>query len=312
MIAVSHVDDQDLVRLKQKYPAEQIRLSEAGIEGEQQLVLKLEKDNFFGRKNAWHYFLYWLIKLNSLFYVASGNSTETDELTDEFNQKEGRNIEARDFTGHDFTAWVYDLHRPKEAYQERGIHPSGKGLDRYIKFSDLTSDERTFLHRQAQLQWLNLLDPHLIGLEGWHIPTSTPLRLNLSMGHMLTSFGYTVDAHLFLQRNLINLFIVGHRFFNHQRRFSGLEIQLIDYPLNWNKNRFLVTSGLGVWTQLKEQNFYTNQAVLGGLFGLTIYQPLSDQWFVFFGGKIKSTGWVAGNVSLDKSITACIGLAMTK
>ena len=286
MIAVSHVDDQDLVRLKQKYPAEQIRLNEAGIEGEQQLVLKLEKDNFFGRKNAWHYFLYWLIKLNSLFYVASGNSTETDELTDEFNQKEGRNIEAKDFTGHDFTAWVYDLHRPKEAYQERGIHPSGKGL--------------------------NLLDPHLIGLEGWHIPTSTPLRLNLSMGHMLTSFGYTVDAHLFLQRNLINLFIVGHRFFNHQRRFSGLEIQLIDYPLNWNKNRFLVTSGLGVWTQLKEQNFYTNQAVLDGLFGLTIYQPLSDQWFVFFGGKIKSAGWVAGNVSLDKSITACIGLAMTK
>ncbi|HIO07558.1 TPA: hypothetical protein EYN09_11650 [Candidatus Poribacteria bacterium] len=230
MIEVSHVDDQDLVRLKQKYPAEQIRLNEAGIEGEQQLVLKLEKDNFFGRKNAWHYFLYWLIKLNSLFYVASGNSTETDELTDEFNQKEGRNIEAKDFTGHDFTAWVYDLHRPKEAYQERGIHPSGKGLDRYIKFSDLTSDERTFLHRQAQLQWLNLLDPHLIGLEGWHIPTSTPLRLNLSMGHMLTSFGYTVDTHLFLQRNLINLFIVGHRFFNHQRRFSGLEIQLIDYP----------------------------------------------------------------------------------
>ena len=86
------------------------------------------------------------------------------------------------------------------------------------------------MHRQAQLQWLNLLDPHLIGLEGWHIPTSTPLRLNLSMGHMLTSFGYTVDTHLFLQRNLINLFIVGHRFFNHQRRFSGLEIQLIDYP----------------------------------------------------------------------------------
>ena len=65
-------------------------------------------------------------------------------------------------------------------------------------------------------------------------------------------------------------------------------------PLNWNKNRFLVTSGLGVWTQLKEQNFYTNQAVLDGLFGLTIYQPLSDQWFVFFGGKIKSTGWVVG------------------
>ena len=115
--------------------------------------------------------------------------------------------------GHDFTAWVYDLLRPKEAYQERGIHPSGEGFDRYIKFADLTSDDRIFLRCQAQLQWLTL-----------------------SMVHMLTSFGYTVDTHLFLQRNLVNLFIVGHRFFNHQRRFSGLEIQLIDYPLNWKKS----------------------------------------------------------------------------
>ena len=110
--------------------------------------------------------MYWLIKLNSLTYVVSGNSTEVDELTDEFNQKEGRDIKARDFTGHDFTAWVYDLYRPREAHQEHGIHPSGVGLDRYIKFSDLTSDERTFLRRQARLQWLNLLDPHLIGLKG--------------------------------------------------------------------------------------------------------------------------------------------------
>ena len=164
--------------------------------------------------------------MNSLFYVASDNSTEVDELIDEFNPKEGRNIGARDFMGHDFTAWVYDLLRPKEAYQERGIHPSGEGFDRYIKFADLTSDDRIFLRRQAQLQ-----------------------RLNLSMVHMLTSSGYTVDTHLFLQCN-----------------------QLIDYPLNWNKNRFLATSELGVWTQPKEQNFYTNQAVLGGLFGLTVYQ----------------------------------------
>ncbi|MAE18895.1 hypothetical protein CMK12_08210 [Candidatus Poribacteria bacterium] len=312
MIAVSHVDDRDLVRLKQKYPAEQIRLSEAGIEGEQQLVLKLERDNFFSRKNAWHYFLYWLIKLNSLSYVVSGNSTEVDELTDEFNQKEGRNIEVRDFTGHDFTAWVYDLHRPQEAYQKRGIHPAGVGLDRYIKFSDLTSDERIFLRRQARLQWLNLLDPYLIGLKGGRIPTSTPLRFNLSLGHMLTSFGYTIDTHLFLQRGWANLFIVGHRYFNHQRHFSGLEIQLIDYPLNWSNNRLLVTSELGVWTQPKAQSFYTDRASLGGLFALKIYRLLSDRWAVFLGGKIKSVGWVAGDISLDQSLTANIGLAMTR
>ena len=114
---------------------------------------------------------------SSPFYVALDNSTEVDELTDEFNPKEGRNIGARDFMGHDFTAWVYDRHPPRETYQERGIHPSGVRLNRYIKFSDLTFDERTFWRRQARLQWLNLLDPYLIGLKGWRIPTSTSVRV---------------------------------------------------------------------------------------------------------------------------------------
>ena len=130
----------------------------------------------------WHYFLYWLIKLNALSYVVSGNSTELNELTDKSNQKEGRDLEARDFTGHDFTAWVYDRHPPRETYQERGIHPSGVGLNRYIKFSDLTFDERTFLRRQARLQWLNLLDPYLIGLKEWRIPTSTSVKVQSEYG----------------------------------------------------------------------------------------------------------------------------------
>ena len=91
-----------------------------------------------------------------------------------------------------------------------------------------------------------------------------------------------------------------------------MEIQLIDYPLNWSTNRLLVTSELGVWTQPKVQSFYTDKASLGELFALKIYRPLSDQWVVFLGGKIKSAGWVAGDISLDQILTASIGVAMTR
>ncbi|MAT75226.1 hypothetical protein CMK14_08795 [Candidatus Poribacteria bacterium] len=45
---------------------------------------------------------------------------------------------------------------------------------------------------------------------------------------------------------------------------------------------------------------------------MKIYRPLSDQWAVFLDGKIKSAGWVAGDASLDRSLTDSIGLAMTK
>src|SRR6266480_38637 len=43
-IAVSHVRDEDLIRLKRDHPADQVRLQEAGIEGEAALVKRLEKD----------------------------------------------------------------------------------------------------------------------------------------------------------------------------------------------------------------------------------------------------------------------------
>ena len=57
-----------------------------------------------------HYFLYQLIKLNSLSHVVSCNSAELNELTDKSNQKEGRDIEAKDFAGTTsrlgFTAYI--------------------------------------------------------------------------------------------------------------------------------------------------------------------------------------------------------------
>src|SRR3954471_859364 len=46
-IAVSHVKDDDLVRLKATHPAEQVRLGAAGIEGENLLVAHLERNRFF-------------------------------------------------------------------------------------------------------------------------------------------------------------------------------------------------------------------------------------------------------------------------
>lgn len=82
------------------------------------------------------------VKLGSIAYVASGAWDDTNAGTDEANLADGDGVSVRDFTGHDFVAWVYDLHRPDEPYGARGIHPSGVGIDRYRKSAQLTPDER--------------------------------------------------------------------------------------------------------------------------------------------------------------------------
>ena len=129
-ISVSHVRDEDLIRLKHDHPADQVRLNEAGTEAELELVLKLEKERFFDDSKVWHLPLYLLEKLNTVYYIASGTESESDVTTDEMNAREGANVKKRDFTGHDFIAWMYDLSRPNEPYEARGTHPSGVGIDR--------------------------------------------------------------------------------------------------------------------------------------------------------------------------------------
>lgn len=313
-IAVSHVDDADLVRLKAEHPAEQVRLGVAGIEGEYLLVQRLEKNRFLGRSRAFHLPQYWLAKANSLFYVSSGPTAEADSLTDEMNAEDGPDVEVRDFTGHDFTAWVYDLHRPDEPYAARGVHPSGVGIDRYVRASDLTDEERAYLKRQGRLQRLNFLDPNLLGLHGFTVrgpAGGRPLRFNASAGHVLTSFGHTVDLNLFLRQGDRNLFVALHRYENGARTFPGVDAELLDLPVRVGGRGLLVSPRLALWMQPAGQSFRTREAKPGALAALRVVRPGSSRWGTFAEVEAKTAGWVAGNVNLDPNVSVRLGGSLT-
>ena len=80
-IAVSHVRDAELAQLKQNHPAEFVRLSAAGIEAQYEFNLELEKDRFFsGVRNA-NGFLLWMNALNSIAYLDTCASAQSDTLT---------------------------------------------------------------------------------------------------------------------------------------------------------------------------------------------------------------------------------------
>jgi hypothetical protein len=313
-IAVSHVRDEDLARLKRDHPAEQVRVGEAGIEGEYQLVQELQKHQFFGRAPGWHLPLYWLTKLGSAFYVYSGHLDETNVDTDEFNRQDGADVPRRDFTGHDFTGWVYDLHRPNEPYAARGVHPSGVGVDRYIKPADLTPEELRHLRREGRLELLNFLDPHLIGVRGvtvWRGAGGEPLRLNASAGHLLTPFGHTVDANLFLARGGTNLFVVLHAYANGARVFPGADAELVDRAVELLGRRVELSPRVALWAQPAGQRFLTSAARAGGLAALRVRAPLggSSRLGVVAELEGKTAGWVAGVVQLGPAVNARAGVS---
>ncbi len=285
-IAVSHVRDEDLIRLKRDHPADQVRLQEAGIEGEYALVQRLEKDHFYRGSHAWHMPLYWLIKLGATGYVASGTTGAADDETDRSNAEDGSNIKRRDFAGHDFIGWMYDLSRPDEPYQARGIHPSGVGINRYRKTTDLTAEDRRFLHRQGQLQLLNFLDSNLIGIDAFH-------DVNVTAAHLLTSFGYTIDANVFL-RGKHKVFVVLHDYKNRQRHFPGADVQLLDLP---------VTFRVALWLQPEHQRFRDTRGRAGGLVSVR-----ADRGRTFAEIEAKTRGWVQGVESLETAVALRLGV----
>lgn len=308
-IAVSHVRDEDLIRLKRDHPAEQVRLNSAGAEGEAALVQRLEKQHFFGGSRAWHAPLYLLVKIGSYGYIASGVDDQINAATDEMNAEDGADVGKRDFTGHDFVAWMYDLSRPDEPYAARGIHPSGVGIDRYRRPSDLTPAERSFLKRQGTLALINFLDPNLAGFDEFRTTISgKSVSWNLTASHLLTSFGYTIDANLFLRTPAWKLFVVLHGYKNKEHTFPGVEVELVDHPVELSGRNVLVSPRLGLWLQPEDQRFRSKGGTAGGLASLRMAMPLRHRYGAFIEIEGKTEGWVSGNVSLDPDVSIRFGL----
>ena len=307
-IPVTHVLDADLVRLKAGHPAEQVRLMEAGLEGDRQFVLGLEKGLFYTDGTYYALPLLWMSTANAIAYVYS-HGRMVDDMTDEQNRLDGTNVAVRDFAGHDFAAWAYDLHRPQEPYAARGVHPSGVGINRYIRWSDLSADEKSFLRLQGRLAFLNLLDANLLGVSGFALGKGENAgRGNVSVIHLLTSFGYTVDANVFMSRRGTDLFAALHNYFNGERWFPGIELERLRQPVSLAGRRWLLSSRGAVWLQPRNQEFRTTRARPGALVALTLAPGKARGLRPFVQVEAKTEGWVAGNVHLGPGVNVRIGI----
>jgi hypothetical protein len=239
-----------------------------------------------------------------------------DVATNDANAKE-KTIASRDFTGMDFLGWTYDLFRPGEPYANRGIHPSGIGINRYIKTTDLTHEELTYLKRQGNLQFLNLLSPALIdlrllGIDLNRIPFSDNDWFGaLALHHYLTSFGNDISCVVFM-RDANNKFIFSfHSFQNYRRSFPAIEAQVIDYKKSLFSHSLFISPRIMAGIQPLGQGFMTNKAAFFGLAQCKIEFAPSSQSMVnpFVELSVKSKGWVAGNEFLDDNFSVRCGIA---
>lgn len=308
LIAVSHVTDEDLTRLKRDHPAESVRMSSAGMEAQVAQNLFIEKHQFFNGADDQNKILFWMNNINVSFYLSTCASSEANTETDKMNDSDGSNIAKRDFTGLDCNGWVYDLFRPDEPYASRGAHPSGVGVDRYIRWDDLTRDEQTFLKRQVILSLLNFADPFLYGFDEFAgLAFGRELKWNVKLTHYLTSFGYTADVHALIKSGSYKFHLQWHNGMNNETYFPGLSLSWIDSPLS---DRLFLTMDLTLWSQPKGQRFdspATSMLVAGGV---ELGYQLQPRTRLYAGLEMKTPGWMAGQVFIDRATTVWTGLKM--
>ncbi|ODS87558.1 MAG: hypothetical protein ABS46_00055 [Cytophagaceae bacterium SCN 52-12] len=289
--SVSRVKDEDLIRLKKDAPQELVRSFAAGIESEFLLLRGLQKDNFYlGSRHA-NVALNILLTKHALDYVGQFKQKGYDASIDSMNTY-GVTVADRDFVGWDFTPWVYDLHRPDEPYEARGIHPGGTGIDRAIKTTSLTQEEHDYLEKMSRMQYLNFLSPFMIGINRIKIGRGT--AFNFAVRHYLNSFGYDLSADVFLEKGSTQYLVGFHAYRNREHWLPGIEIERSPYALSaGGDKKWLLQPSAMLW--LQPSNFYDTKARPGGMLKLHAAYSLDKTWRLFATGEAKTEGWVAGN-----------------
>ena len=310
VIMVYNVTDEDLIRFKLENPSDFVRLHSAGIEGEYSLTKRLQNLNFYENQNYPYFAMEMLWSVNSIYYVWFCHTEDAETETIQANLDDGDVISNRDFTGFDFTAWVYDLFKPYEPYEARGIHPSGFGIDRYVKPSDLTTEELKYLKKQGYLQFLNVVSPMIFGINKIHLSHKFEnLYFNFAFRNILTSFGNDMSLNIFLKNENTKLYFDFHLYNSKRLHSPGIDFGLIDN--NFRLNNFKISNSymLGLWYQPENLMFDDINSKPGGIFE-TESKIIYKHTFLFLNLSYKTDGWVMSNVFQTKNFSIYVGAGL--
>lgn len=303
-IAVTSVKDEDLIYLKKNFPADQVRLSAAGVEGEYFFMQKMRAEIFFN-KNAYPFLgLSVLGTFHAINYVKLPFAARFNDITDSILSYDKENILVRDFTGYDFSAWVYDLFTPDEPYEARGEWPGGVGIKRPVKETDLTEEMKSFLKQTGNMQYINLISPFMVGINRMQLQPG--VFFNFALRSVPASFGYYAGGDFFLD-------IHSHEFMISLGINKSNSMSLPSIDLRYNNfikkedSKFNSSLQFGAWLQPKDQMFFAKKPALGISMGFQPEYEVNMKFNLTANFSFKTKGWVFGNPYLDQKFIGRLG-----
>lgn len=306
-IAVTHVSDENLIWLKSKYPADMVRLMSAGVEAEYAFIHRLREDNFFESMNLPAVGISILGTIHSISYVNLPFASRFNEITDSILSHDKNNILARDFTGYDFSAWVYDLVRYDEPYEARGQWPGGIGIRRPVSETDLTDEMKSFLRETGNMQYLNLVSPFLLGINRMRLGDDS--YFNFALRSVPTSFGYYAGGDFFLDKNNKKFLISAG--VNRSSNLTLPQLQVERYDMKpWASQQFSTGIRLALWLQPKGQLFSADKPEPGLMVEIKPEFMPGRHVGVYSSISYKTRGWVFSNPYLNSKFSFLIGISI--
>lgn len=285
------VSDEQLSYLKKENPSQLLYSYVAGVQSEiystQENVIK----DFFNKRmfykaplylyNAWYVYNYFSFSVSPL-------SDSVKVIAPKYEDADPVN---RDFAGADLTSWIYDMFAPDSPYENRDAFPDGKGVNRRVGVSDLSSDGRSYLERQKKLSMLNFLNPAI-----FLVPE---IRINSEFSFLAfaqyspTHFGNDIALILPFTKGSTRQMIAFHTYSNASKTFPGIRYQLFDLSPLKNKNLTFGTT-VNVWNQPANQSFWDTSGKLGGYFEIALDYDITHNITANITGGYKSEGWMMG------------------
>lgn len=320
VISVSRETDEEMAMLCDTYHPDFLRLMAAGHEGQTQQNVRMQRNDFFYHQRLDNELILLNNALNNTAYLATCAFGLGDEDVEAMNAVE-TDVASRDFTGMDMMAWAYGLFHPDERYADRGTHPTGVGINRYIVTDQLGEEAVAYLRRQTALDLLNCVSPLMVGFSHINLGLHGNRQYygNFALRHYLTPFGDDNCAELLLQAVgangnwPLNVYTVLHNYNNYHHHFGGLEAGVVDAPL-WGGRLLAGVTGQ-LWWQPEGMSFFTDASAMGGSAALRLTLNTArcpsagpGRCNPYIEAGYKSAGWQAGIVTLEQDYTLMAGI----
>ncbi len=273
----------------------------AGVQYEIALNQKTTLNDFYKNrtlnKNA--------LLLYNAYYVFNYFKFSTSSISDSVKilapPHESKNPMERDYAGADLTAWVYDMFNPSVPFSSRDSFPGGDGVNRRIGFSDLSSEEQSYLKNQKNLSLLNFLNPAIFFIN--RIKINYNLSFNVFTQYAPTHFGNDIAIFIPVKYKQFDLLLNIHNYSNKTVSGFGAGAGLYNYTFSEKWESDLV---LNFWNQ--PNTFYDNTKIPGGQISVGTKYHFKNNFDGFISLIGKTKGWTISNPYLQSNLSVQLGL----